>query len=75
MEEFSVRSGLLAILLLCSPAVVWSQSTDSPADQELPSEAFLEFLGELEPLDEETWRLLERNALNDLEQNKEVNSQ
>jgi hypothetical protein len=35
----------------------------------------LEFLGDLEPVDEETWQLLEQHALRDVAENKEVNSE
>ena len=45
------------------------------SDPELPSAEMLEFLGDLEPLDEETWRLLEHHALRDVAENKEVNSE
>jgi len=44
-----------------------------PASNEQPSAGLLEFLGELEPVDEETWRLLEQNALKDVADKKEVN--
>jgi len=57
--------------LTCAP-VAWPQTT---ATQELPSEAMLEFLGELDAVDDETWQLLEHHALKDVAENKEENSE
>ncbi len=42
---------------------------------ELPSAALLEFLGELPPLDDETWEMLEHHADKDIAENEEVNSE
>ena len=50
-----------------------SVSTSSSAEQ--PPLGLLEFLGELEPVDEETWKLLEQNALKDVAEKKEVSSE
>ncbi len=52
-----------------------AQSDASSSDSALPSEAMLEFLGDLDPLDEETWQLLEHHALRDVAETKEVNSE
>ncbi|MDH3534532.1 MAG: hypothetical protein OER87_02135 [Gammaproteobacteria bacterium] len=69
-----MRTVLLLVMALACPAVAWPQS-QAPATQELPSEAMLEFLGELEAIDDETWQLLEHHALKDVAENKEVNSE
>lgn len=70
-----MRPGLIIILLLCCATTARAQSASSSAEAALPSEAMLEFLGDLEPLDEETWRLLEHHALRDAADTKEVKSE
>ncbi|MBT8434988.1 MAG: hypothetical protein KJN95_10005 [Gammaproteobacteria bacterium] len=70
-----MRTCLFIILILSSSTTALADSHQPASDQELPSAAMLEFLGELEPVDEETWQLLEQHALRDLAQNKEVNSE
>ena len=69
--ELFVRTVLLLVMALACPPVAWPQT---PATQELPSEAMLEFLGELEAIDDETWQLLEHHALKDVAENNEENS-
>ncbi len=61
------------ILFLYGPMTVMANSHPLTADSDLPSEAMLEFLADLEPIDEETWQLLEHHALRDLALNKEAN--
>ena len=46
-----------------------------PAESEAPSAGLLEFLGELEPVDEETWSILEHHALRDVPGQKEVSNE
>ena len=58
---------LLTVLLALLPAAPPAVAADEP-----PSAALLEFLGELEPLDDETWALIEQHAQRDLEQEDEV---
>jgi hypothetical protein len=72
--ELFVRTGFIVVMAFACPAVAWPQ-TQVPAAQELPSEAMLEFLGEFEAVDDETWQLLEHHALKDVSENKEVNSE
>ena len=67
-----MRIGLSLIWFLCCPVLAQDDSDSIPTSNEPPSEELLEFLGELEPLDEETWRLLEQNALKDVADKKEV---
>jgi hypothetical protein len=73
--ELFVQICLIVMLALGSPTAVLADSHQPASDQDLPSEAMLEFLGDLEPVDEETWQLLEQHALRDVAQNKEVNSE
>ena len=73
--ELFVQTCLVTILVLSSPTTALADSHQPASDQDLPSEAMLEFLGDLEPVDEETWQLLEQHALRDVAQNKEVNSE
>ncbi len=74
MGELSVRVALCAMLLLCYP--VSSPAEDgSAADGELPSAELLEFLGDLEPMDDETWNLLEHHALRDAAQRQQGDRQ
>ena len=73
--ELFVQTCLITILVFSSPTTALADSHQPASDQDLPSEAMLEFLGDLEPVDEETWQLLEQHALRDVAQNKEVNSE
>ncbi len=75
MGELPVQICLITILVLSSPTRALADSHQPASDQDLPSEAMLEFLGDLEPVDEETWQLLEQHALRDLAENKEVDSE
>jgi len=68
-----VRIGLSLIWFLCWPVLAQDVSSSIPTSNEQPSAGLLEFLGELEPVDEETWHLLEQNALKDVADKKEVN--
>ena len=58
------------MLLALLPAAPRAAAADEP-----PSAALLEFLGELEPLDDETWALIEQHAQRDLEKEDEVQNQ
>lgn len=75
MGELLLRFGLMLILAAGCLVTVQADSHQSRGDPELPSAEMLEFLGDLEPVDEETWRLLEHHALKDVAENKEVNSE
>ena len=75
MGEFLLRFALILILSTSCLATAQADSHLSRSDPELPSAEMLEFLGDLEPVDEETWRLLEHHALRDVAENKEVNSE
>ena len=70
-----MRTCLSLVLLLACPTMASAQAGSPESGQEVPSEAMLEFLGELAPVDEETWRLLEHHALKDVPHNKEVSSE
>ena len=70
-----MRIGLFAILVQCCPATALADSHQPQSGSDLPSAEMLEFLGDLEPVDEETWQLLEHHALKDVAENKEVNSE
>ena len=69
--ELFVKSGLILLLLLCAPGASRAESDGDTA----PSAALLEFLGEIEPVDEETWRLLEHHAQQDTAKSKEVKNE
>lgn len=75
MGELFVRTGIILVMALAFPPLAQSDNRQTAADQDLPSADMLEFLGDLEPIDEETWRLLEHHALKDVAQNQEVNSE
>jgi len=75
MGELFVRNGIILVIVLAWPALATADAHLSATDQDLPSAAMLEFLGDLEPIDEETWQLLEHHALQDVAQNQEVNSE
>lgn len=66
---------MILLLILCYPAFAGAQDQRVEEDEALPSEAMLEFLGDLEPVDDEIWRLLEHHALRDLRAAQEVNEQ
>ena len=67
--------GRLSLALIFCLPLLGDPAGAADADAEAPSEAFLEFLGELEPVDEETWKLLEEHARRDLPRNEEVSSE
>lgn len=75
MGELFVRTGIILVLALACPTLARADAHLPATGQGLPSAAMLEFLGELEPIDEETWQLLEHHALKDVAQTKEVNSE
>ena len=75
MGELFVRTGIILVMALACPTMAQADAHQAATDQDLPSAAMLEFLGDLEPIDEETWQLLEHHALKDVAQNKEVNSE
>lgn len=70
-----MRTGLLVILLLGGSTVVTAAEQSASGDSDQPSRGLLEFLSELDPVDEETWALLEQNALKDVADKDEVNSE
>ena len=70
MGEFILRNGIILLLLLACPAS--AQAGEHGSGQDLPSAEMLEFLGDLVPVDDETWLLLEHHAQQDLAQNQEV---
>lgn len=63
---------VLAMLMLVSGAAVPAGDGEQA---DFPSAALLEFLGDMPPLDDETWRLLEHHADKDIAENKEVDSE
>ena len=63
--------GFGLMLILLAPLSCNAADTDE-GGAEPPSAALLEFLGEMEPVDEETWRLLEHHALRDRPRQQEV---
>ena len=74
MGELFVRVALCTLLMLCLPSDSLAEDGSS-ADTDLPSAELLEFLGDLEPLDDETWELLEHHALRDAAQRKQGDRQ
>lgn len=70
-----MRTGIILAVALACPTLARADTHLPATGQDLPSAEMLEFLGELEPIDEETWQLLEHHALKDVAQNKEVNSE
>jgi len=75
MGELFLRFGLTLVLVTGCLVTAMADSHQPTSDTDLPSAAMLEFLGDLEPVDEETWRLLEHHALKDVAESKEVNSE
>jgi len=75
MGELLVRAGIILVMVLACQATARADAHRLTPNQDLPSAAMLEFLGDLEPVDEETWQLLEHHALKDVAQNQEVNSE
>ena len=67
-----MKTALTLLLILCYPALVGARDQPVGEDEAPPSEAMLEFLADLEPVDDETWRLLEHHALRDLRAAQEV---
>ncbi len=74
MGELFVRVALCALLWFCFPLSSVADGGSS-ADADLPSAELLEFLGDLGPLDDETWDLLEHHALRDMAQRKQGDHQ
>lgn len=72
MGELFVRGGIILLLMLGYPAVTLAGEHERESEQDTPSAEMLEFLGELGPVDDETWSLLEHHARQDLAQNQEV---
>lgn len=70
-----MRSGFILVLMLACPAAAQADGHGSGSAQDLPSAEMLEFLGDLDPVDDETWRLLEHHAQQDLAQKQEVKDQ
>ena len=70
-----MKPALTLLLILCCPALAGARDQPVEEDETPPSEAMLEFLGDLEPVDEETWRLLEHHALRDMRAAQEVNDE
>lgn len=68
-----MRIGLGLIWLLCCPVLATDDADGTATSSEQPPADLLEFLGEMEPVDEETWYLLEQNARKDIAEKKEVN--
>ena len=64
-----MRFGLTLFLSASCVVTAVADSHQPESDPDLPSAAMLEFLGDLEPVDEETWRLLEHHALKDVAEN------
>ncbi len=75
LSDTRMRATLTLLLILCYPAFAGAQDQPVGEDERLPSEAMLEFLGDLEPVDDETWRLLEHHALRDLRSAQEVSEE
>ena len=76
MEPGRTRAiALTLLLILCCPAFAGARDQPVGEDEAPPSEAMLEFLGDLEPVDDETWRLLEHHALRDMRAAQEVNDE
>jgi len=75
MGDLFLRFVLTLVLATSCVLTALADSHQPKGDPDLPSAAMLEFLGDLEPVDEETWRLLEHHALKDVAENKEVNSE
>ncbi len=72
MGELFVRAGIVLLLTFACPAVAPAGEHDRESEQDLPTAEMLEFLGDLDPVDDETWSLLEHHARQDLAQNQEV---
>ena len=67
-----VRGEFILVLILACPALALAGEHGNGSIQDLPSAEMLEFLGDLDPVDDETWRLLEHHAQQDLAQKQEV---
>ena len=72
MGELLLRSGMFLLFSLACPAAAQADASPAAPAEDLPSAEMLEFLGDLDAVDDETWRLLEHHALRDLAQNQEV---
>lgn len=72
MGELFVRGGFILLLMLACPAATLAGEHERASEQDPPSAEMLEFLGDLGPVDDETWSLLEHHAQQDLAQNQEV---
>ena len=75
MGELLVRAGIILVVALTCSKMAQAESHGAATGQDLPSAEMLEFLGDLDPVDEETWQLLEHHALKDVAQKNEVNSE
>lgn len=73
--ELPLRLVVLITVLCCAGGSARAEAPQETAAEDLPSAALLEFLGEIDPVDEATWQLLEQHALRDAAQSKEVNSE
>ena len=72
MGELLVRSGIILVLTLGCPITLRAEAPANAPGPDLPSAEMLEFIGELDPIDEETWLLLEHHAQQDVAQKQEV---
>ena len=72
MGELLVRNGIILVLTLACPMSLRAQTPASAPDPDLPSAEMLEFIGELDLVDEETWLLLEHHAQQDMAKKQEV---
>lgn len=69
------RLAVFFLIFFCVFGATRAAAQQPAAAAEPPSAELLEFLGELEPVDEATWQLLEQHALRDTAQENEVNSE
>ena len=70
-----MRVGLSLICFLCCPVLAIDQADHLSDDPGQPPAGLLEFLGDLDPVEEEIWQMLEQNALQDVAEKKEVSGE
>jgi len=75
MGELLVRNGIILVLTLTCPVTLQAETPANAPEADLPSAEMLEFIGELDLVDEETWRLLEHHAQQDMAKKQEVKDQ
>lgn len=63
------------VCFLCCPVLATDEVDHLSEDPGQPPAGLLEFLGDMDPVEEEIWQMLEQNALQDVAEKKEASGE